>query len=300
MFTVGGFARLAGVSAKVLRSWDERGLFRPIWVDRSTGYRYYSPAQLPELRRLLALRDLGLGLADLGRLVGGGADLAEVLVRRRAELEQERAEIDRRLAALDIRVTGADPAAGDVVVRPLAAETVATLDLALVPGGDDEQAFNELEAYVLDLGRRAARPPGALIDRDGAEGGDGAATIFVPVSRPIRPTDRIGCRRLEPTTAATVIHRGPYRTLPAARLALEQWVASAGLIAGRTLRVLYLQFGADPGLRVPPPYLVEDPGDFVTELQLPIESGPPGAEPRSGGRASSATGRRRPPSSRGR
>src|SRR4029453_4291419 len=113
MFTVGGFARPAGGAAKVLRWWDERGLFRPIWVDRSTGYRYYSPAQLPELRRLLALRDLGLGLADLGRLGGGGADLAEVLVRRRAELEQERAEIDRRLAALDIRVTGADPAAGD-------------------------------------------------------------------------------------------------------------------------------------------------------------------------------------------
>src|SRR5258706_15232289 len=98
MFTIGPFGRLAGVSAKVLRSYEAAGVFQPVWSDPATGYRYYSPAQLPEIRRILALRDMGIGLAEIGRLVGGRADLRDALARRRGELERERREIERRLA----------------------------------------------------------------------------------------------------------------------------------------------------------------------------------------------------------
>lgn len=37
------------------------------------------------------------------------------------------------------------------------------------------------------------------------------------------------------------------------------------------LRVLYLQFGAERELRVPPRYVVERSNDLVTELRLPVE-----------------------------
>ncbi len=263
MFTIGAFARLAGVSAKVLRIYDRLGLFRPIWVDRSTAYRYYSPAQLPELRRILALRDMGVGLAGIRALLDDGADLRALLERRRGELERERLEVERRLAALDIRI-GEAAADDDVVVRRLDPELVATLDLSLVPGADDEAAFNELEAHVRDTGRRAARPPGTMI-------GDGRIEIYVPLTRPIAPTDRIECVRLDAARAATVIHRGPYASMPGARARLERWVRSAGLKAAGGLRIQYLQFGADAYLRVPRPWLVEDSRDFVTELQLLVD-----------------------------
>ena len=75
MLTIGPFSRIAGVSPKMLRTYDAIGLFRPVWLERDSGYRYYSPAQLPEIRRILALRDLGIGLAEIARLVGGGTDL---------------------------------------------------------------------------------------------------------------------------------------------------------------------------------------------------------------------------------
>ena len=179
------------MSAKVLRTYDAAGLFAPAWVDHASGYRYYSPAQLPALRRILALRDMGLSQAEVGRLVGGGADLRASLDRRRAELEIERRDIERRLAALDIRVAldAVGSPGSDVVVRRIAAEPVATFDLALQVDGDVGAAFYELEAHVRDLGRRAHRPPGALLDR--AE-----ELIFVPVRRAIEPTERIGFRRL--------------------------------------------------------------------------------------------------------
>jgi hypothetical protein len=67
-----------------------------------------------------------------------------------------------------------------------------------------------------------------------------------------------------------VIHRGPYDGIAAARRALETWSAAAGLIAAGPLRIIYLQFGAEPELKVPRGYVVDRAADLVTELQLPV------------------------------
>jgi DNA-binding transcriptional MerR regulator len=264
MFTVGGFARLAGVSAKVLRAYDASGLFRPAWVDGSSGYRYYSPVQLPMLRRIQALRDVGLSRSEIGDLVLGGTDLRATLERRRATLEAERRELDRRLAILDIRVASGAATDADVVVRALPSELAATMDPELT-GHDLGAAFHELERRVRDLGARAHRPPGAIPDEN---------LIFVPLRRAIAPTERIVTRRLPATRAATILHQGPYTTLPSAFAGLRAWVGAAGHVAAGPLRILYLQFGAEADLRLPRGWVVERDDDFVTELQLPIASEP--------------------------
>ena len=252
MFPIGQFARLAGISAKQLRAYDALGLFRPVWVDPSSSYRYYSPAQLPELRRILALRQLGMPLDEIGALVRGG-DLREALERRRAELERERRQAEERLAALDIAVGETD-----IVVRPVAVEPVAVMRLA----GAVQAAFDQLESYVRDLGRRAHRPPGAIPSQ---------REIFVPVTGPVPATEAIEYRRLPAARVASVIQRGPYGGVAAARRTLLRWVAAAGLQPAGPMRTIYLQFGADADLRLPPGWVVERDADLVTELQQPVE-----------------------------
>jgi DNA-binding transcriptional MerR regulator len=259
VFTVGAFGRLAGVSAKVLRTYDAAGLFRPAWVDPASGYRYYSPAQLPSLRRLLALRELGLGRADLVEAIRGEVDLRAALERRRAALEAERVAVERRLAMLDIRV--GQPEEPDVVVRRLDPELVATFHLRDAPGDDIGAAFHELEAHIRDLGVRAPSPPGAIPDED---------LIYVPVRRLGTPTERIAYRRLPVARAATLLHRGSYASLPAAFELLGAWVARSGQAPAAPLRILYLQFGAEADLHLPRGWTVERDEDFATELQQPI------------------------------
>jgi DNA-binding transcriptional MerR regulator/effector-binding domain-containing protein len=269
MFRIAAYARLAGVSAKMLRAWDELGLFRPAWTDRSNGYRYYSPAQLPELRRILALRDLGLPLAQVTELVAGGADLRPVLERRRLELEAERREIERRLQALEISVAMADAgtASPDVVLQPVPRVLVAVL--AVGPDGDDNAAFYELEAVVRDLGLRAGGPPAMLVHPRGPAG-PVPDEVVVPVTARFAARGGIEVRELPACRVAAVIHRGPYAGLAGAQAALERWVVAAGLPVAGSLRIIYLQFGAEPELRVPPAYVVERDADFVTELQLEL------------------------------
>jgi DNA-binding transcriptional MerR regulator len=263
VFRIAEFAAMAGVSPRMLRKWDALGLFRPAWIDPDSGYRAYSPAQLPELRRILALRDLGVPLAEIGGLLGGGEDLRAALERRRDELERTRREAERQLQALEIRVALADDDhVPDVVVRPVAAERVAARRLA--PHEDDADAFYELEAYVRDLGRRRSAPPGSTAL-------DGAPAVYVPVTRPVAARGAIEPVTLPAATVASLVHRGAYGALPAAEAALERWVRSAGYRRTGPLRILYLQFGAEAELRVPRRYLVERAADLVTELQLPVE-----------------------------
>jgi DNA-binding transcriptional MerR regulator len=254
MFQIGQFARMAGISTKQLRAYHELGLFGPVWVDPSSAYRYYSPAQLPELRRILALRQLGMPLEEIGVLLRGG-DLRDALADRRTELEAERRRVEERLAALEISVD--DEVGADIVVRPIAVEPAAVMrvDSAV------DDAFYELEAYVRDLGRRAHRPPGAI---------PAQREVFVPVAGPVPDTDHIAYRRLPACRVASVIHRGSYRGVADARRTLLRWTDAAGLVAAGPMRTLYLQFGADPELRVPPGWVVEHDEQFVTELQQPV------------------------------
>jgi DNA-binding transcriptional MerR regulator len=69
MLNIGEFARLGQVSPRMLRHYDQLGLLVPERVDPDTGYRSYGVQQLGRLHQLLALRDLGFTLVQIGDLL---------------------------------------------------------------------------------------------------------------------------------------------------------------------------------------------------------------------------------------
>jgi DNA-binding transcriptional MerR regulator len=72
---IGEFSRLARVSVKALRLYDQLGLLRPARTDALTGYRYYSSEQLPRLNAVLALKELGFSLEQVQVLLDEGSSL---------------------------------------------------------------------------------------------------------------------------------------------------------------------------------------------------------------------------------
>lgn len=91
---VGEVARLAGVTVRTLHHYDELGLLRP--QGRSAaGYRLYAEADLLRLQRVLAYRELGFSLDEIGRLldpVEAGPDDELALLRRQRHLIAARIE----------------------------------------------------------------------------------------------------------------------------------------------------------------------------------------------------------------
>src|SRR5215468_523952 len=111
MFRIGDFSKLSQVSVKALRFYDEVALLKPTYVDRDTGYRYYSATLLPRLNRILAFKELGFSLDEIIHLLEGDLPVDRVresLQNRRAELERriereqtQLAEVDAWLALID-------------------------------------------------------------------------------------------------------------------------------------------------------------------------------------------------------
>ena len=133
MFSIGEFARLGTVSVRTLRHYDEIGLLPPAKVDPATGYRAYSAEQLQLLNRIVALKELGLSLAQARQLVDGITleELQGMLMLRRAQLEQELEEHRSQLLGVEARLRyiareGAMPA-DDIVVKKIPAMGVVTI-----------------------------------------------------------------------------------------------------------------------------------------------------------------------------
>ncbi|MHB1355965.1 MAG: MerR family transcriptional regulator [Anaerolineae bacterium] len=90
MLRIGDFSRLAHVTVKALRHYAALGLFKPVWIDRFTSYRYYNLDQLPQLNRILALKDLGFTLDQITELLDdhiSSALLQDILFRKQSELK---------------------------------------------------------------------------------------------------------------------------------------------------------------------------------------------------------------------
>ncbi len=117
-YRIGEFAELAGVSGKTLRHYDRVGLLRPAAVDARTRYRYYSSAQLGELSTILAMRELGLSLAQIRAFVRrtegmGHIDRRALLLCARQNLEKVIQKARQSLGDVDaaLNVQSGEPGA---------------------------------------------------------------------------------------------------------------------------------------------------------------------------------------------
>ena len=111
MFRIGEFSKIAQVSGRLLRYYEEIGLFMPALSDPQTGYRYYSAKQLPELNRILALKELGLTLDQIARLLAGHIATDEIrgmLVMKKAQIEQTVHEELTRMRYIESRINQID------------------------------------------------------------------------------------------------------------------------------------------------------------------------------------------------
>jgi DNA-binding transcriptional MerR regulator len=270
VFSIGDFATFTQVSVRTLRFYDQQGLLTPARVDPRTGYRYYAAGQIDRLVRILALRDLGLTLAQIREVLAAGATPQVIrahLARRRVEIAHARAQIDSQLAAVEGRLAlldgGSDMINYDVTTK----KAPATL-LAAVRRQVDEDTpgvlastFGELFAELGSaLGRAGVVPTGpawTLYDR-ARDTGLGVAAAM-PVSARAALPSSVERVELPEQEVAYAIHRGSMEGIGAAYRAVMTWLETTGLGAGGGAREVSLVWDA------------EHPERCVTEVQIVVE-----------------------------
>jgi DNA-binding transcriptional MerR regulator len=265
MFSIGDFARLGRVSVRMLRHYDALGLLRPARVDPATGYRSYDAGQLSRLNRLIALKDLGLSLEQVGLILEekvGPEELHGMLRLRRAELAAHVAEEAARLARVEARLRlieteGAMPEG--VVIKSVPAVRLAELSATAESYESDkitpviqplyERLCERLEAAGLPITGPAVAyyeqvPEGVRVHAGAPvnAGKDGTYDF-----------DVVDLPAVE--QAATIIHHGPMDGVDATFQRLARWIEENGYRSTGLAREVYLRYGEG------------DPDGWVTELQ---------------------------------
>ncbi len=282
MLRVGDFSKLAHITVKTLRHYDELGLLRPVWIDRFSGYRYYTLEQLPRLNSILALKDLGFSLGQIGKLLDSQItpdELRRMFVQKQAELaEQVRSEQDR-LARVDLRIRALELEGRlpvqDVTVKSIPALWVACLR-TVAPGlpdlpGRASRMRAELDAWARANGLRDPGPWLTIFNH--AEYREHQLDVEIGLvldRRPNQPVSRRDGQKVhsggvevkqlpEVAAMACLLQAASAESLQAAYTTLFTWTEQQGYLRRSPLREVLLEDPAQKGAQ------------FV-EVQIPVES----------------------------
>jgi len=272
VFGIGAFARVAQVSVRTLHHYDDIGLLPPAQVDPQTGYRWYRADQLQRLNRILALRDLGLPLTEVRKVVDDEVSVDELrgmLRLRQAEARDRMAAEAERLSRVEARLRQIETEGRvgdyDVVVKPVEAQYVALVHTTAASFGNATlgpifgRLFGELYGELDRLGIPPAGPTIALYE----ESEVAAAPIKVMACVPVDGTEGVPSDRIEfmevpaISRAATTIHRGSMAHVEEGYQALLRWAEETGEQIDGFSREIYLE-------------CVGDPDTWVTELQFAL------------------------------
>jgi DNA-binding transcriptional MerR regulator len=279
MFGIGDFARHGRVSVRMLRHYDALGLLRPAHVDAATGYRYYHADQFARLNRIIALKELGFTLGEVGTLVDepvADERLRGMLELRRAEVRARIAAEEDRLRLLEARLrliqSEVHVQTQEVIVKSVPALRVAELS-AVAGSFAPEDIGPVIQPLYRDLCDRMAKAgvtpvgPAVAVYTDVEDG------VLVRASLPVNAelgeypagftvTDLPAVER-----AAAIVHHGPMEQIMPVEQALAAWIEANGFRS--------LGYPREVNLECPP----DDHSKWVTELQVPVSPG--GATPGS-------------------
>ena len=275
MLSIGDFARLAGVSVRMLRHYDALGLLRPARVDPVSGYRFYSAEQLDRANRLVALKDLGFTLEECGRLLADDVpaeQLRGMLRLRRAELgrqiEADRArleQVERRLRMIEKEHTMSPSVTLDAFrEQALPAVRVVQRSSRVTEGQQVGEVVGPLFGQVEEAVRGAhVEPVGPSMGHYTMDGDAMIAAAAYPVGPEVGEGEasaaglELAELDAQPRALVTTL-RGPLGGIGEAWQTLSREVESRGLSFAGPCREVYHVAELD------------DPDHWVIELQQPV------------------------------
>ena len=281
MLKIGEFAWLGQVTVETLRHYDRLGLLRPAYLDPITDYRYYTLDQLPRLNRILALKDLGLSLEDIARMLDDHIEadgIRRILRAQQTELAREVQASQKRLARVEARLKQIDQEGKmpehEVLLKTVEPQWIASVRQTLssweqeVFGPALSRMFDQVGEY---LGRQNIQPvgPGIALYHDerllhlSGQRGEPDIETALPIAGPVPSSDLITIRQMPKAQVAYAVHRGSFAGLLPAKQAVFGWVEANGYQRAGPFCEVYLHFDDAHQADLDSPR-------HVTEIQLPV------------------------------
>ncbi len=277
MIRIGDFSKLSQVSVKTLRYYDELGLLKPVQVDRFTGYRMYEYSQLLRLQHILALKDLGFSLDEIGQLLSENVtpeQMRGMLRLRRAEARQKVREETERLDRVEARLRQIEQentmSKYEVVIKRIEPLKVASVRHAVPTPPEQGLLWAEVGEFLASQHARSIDPCVTLYHDEGYKERDWDIEVCQPFEGEVKEAGRVKVRTLPAVqTMACTLHHGPFQTVNQAYDAIVKWIEANGYRISGPAREVTLRATANPtGGTVG---AIQTDPETMVEVQVPVE-----------------------------
>jgi len=267
MIRIGDFSKLSRISIRMLRHYDELGLLKPEDVDRLTGYRYYSLAQLRRANRIAMLRDMGFNLASIAEILKLKDDpeaLRAFLSVKLEEVKEQEQEAQKRIALIERtlkQLRKEQEMEYDVTLKTMPQRYVASLR-KVIPTYQDESTLWHLMGQETGKELRMATPSYSLavFHDEGHKESDVDVEIQIAVLGEHEDTDNVIFKTVGPIEIASAVYKGSYDQITEVNEAVASWVSDNDFeYSGPMFCIYHVSPGHDP-----------NPENWVTEICYPI------------------------------
>lgn len=268
LLTIGEFSRLSRISVRMLRHYDEHGVLHPTRVDPFSGYRHYAPALLRTARRVVELRDVGLGVGELAAclpLMDDPAALRTVLTQQRSRLLDDAAGVADRLRGVDRLITELEEPTMSIEIthRTVPTRTVASVRGTIAGYDHEGELWQRLIAGLAAAGGQvspSAMATAVFHDEEYVEANPDVE-VQLDVVAPFPDGADVRCRTVpeQEVVAGTLL--GGFEGIGTVMEALDSWAGEHGYrFAGPMFNIYRVGPAQEP-----------DPTRWVTEVCAPVE-----------------------------
>ncbi len=265
-YRIGEFSKMAKVSVKTLRYYDEVGLLKPERIDGWNKYRYYSTEQLSLMQSIISFRDAGLSIDEISQIMSG-SDAISILVSKKEFLTCEKICTENKILLLDRMIKEFRSESNmryEAIIREIPGYIV-----YYKQGKIDD--FSKMTEFILDSAKECiAANPGiqcaesdycyvTYTDEEFKQNNIGILYAQA-VTEAGKETDTIKFRKLDTIEAVCVLHKGNYNDLGKAYAFALEWIKNNGMEPIEQIRECYIA-GC---------WNKDDEKDYLTEIQIPI------------------------------
>lgn len=266
---------MARVTIETLRHYDAIGLLKPAKVDSKTGYRYYNAGQLQTLNQILALKEVGLSLDEISRILKDNLSIEEVrgmlkgqLVQTESAIEEAERRRQRILSRLQSLEQGSTLPEYEVSLKSTEAFFVASIRETIPAVEQIPERWNELFTSIANWLKANNLPVGIPIalyhdEEFRTENVDTECAFMIPgisLEAIPEPDAPLVIRQMEAQSqVATVVVANFHLEaggLKDAYAAIGRWIADNDYHITAAPRELY--------------YGSPQTGDFTSEIQFPV------------------------------
>ena len=254
---------MSKTTIKTLRYYEKEGLLKPTFIDQNTSYRYYESSQLVDISKIIHLRQAGLSIKDIKKVLDG-YDIVEILENRKKEIEKNLEAYNIELSKINYLLEG-ENMQNEIFIKEIPSYIIYYRDGMI-------SDFSKISEFVLQAGTECskANPNLKCVTPDYCyisylDGEYKERNIKIRYAQAVEKvgneTDKVKFMKSEPITAVCIYHKGAYDNLRDSYNTILKYIEDNGYEIIDNARECYID-GC---------WNKEDKKDYLTEIEFPVK-----------------------------